>query len=78
MINNASINVVVLVRKLKQHLLKAPNHVKHAKKVEASTLFYRGVQCCDMAMIVIIFDVCNVPYCKLATGRSHMVVFNLC
>ena len=29
-----------------------------------------------MAMIVIIFDVCNVPYCKLATGRSHMVVFN--
>ena len=29
-----------------------------------------------MAMIVIIFDVCNVPYCKLATGRSLMVVFN--
>ena len=28
-----------------------------------------------MAMIVIIYDVCNVPYCKLATDRSHMVVF---
>ena len=28
-----------------------------------------------MAMIVIIFDVCNVPYCKLATSRSLMVVF---
>ena len=28
-----------------------------------------------MAMIVIIYDVCNDPYCKSAIGRSLMVVF---
>ena len=26
-------------------------------------------------MIVIIFDICNDPYCNMATGRSLMVVF---
>src|SRR3954464_13603757 len=35
-IDNTSINVVVLVRNAGRHLLKSPNHVKHAKKVEAS------------------------------------------
>src|SRR3954469_1177973 len=28
-----------------------------------------------MAMIVIIYDICNDLYCKLATGRILMVVF---
>src|SRR3954467_542439 len=41
-INNTSINVVVLVRKLERHLLKAPNHVKYAKKVEASNFVLQG------------------------------------
>ena len=27
-------------------------------------------------MIVIIYDVCNDPYCKFATSKSLMVVFN--
>src|SRR3954471_9725667 len=32
-LDSSNINVVVLVRKLNRHLLKAPNHVKYAKKI---------------------------------------------
>ena len=66
---------MVLVHKLDRQLLKAPNHVKHAKKVDASNFVLQGCAVIDMAMIVIIFDVCNVPYCKLAPTGAIWLSF---